>query len=694
MRRLIAVAVMTTALTPFAVALAQAQNLELRRVVLSQGGVGYFEYEAEVTGNAELNLAVRLDQVDDVLKSIVVFDDRGGVGGVRLAGQEPLSEAFRDLPFAREALDSPIALLNALQGAEIRVAGPNPIAGRIVRVVQEETHQGERTATRHRVSVMGATGLQSFILEEATSVSFADAQLQAEIERALRAVAENRTRDRRNLTVIARGTERRLVRVGYVVEAPLWKTSYRLVVNNDPNVTRNRIQGWAVIENLTGTDWRNVDLSLVSGNPVTFRQALYRPFFVARPEVPVEVYGRVLPRVDDGVIGGVDRLRGGVADAAGEERNRQQVAASGRAMAAPPAQAMPRTMAEAAAPPQPQPAPATIAAPNAATATEAQEAATQVTFRFAQPISVSAGQTFVAPIIDRELPAQAVALYQGDTNPRNPLAAVRLANDGEVGLPPGVITLYERTEQGLAHVGDARMGPVAGGQSRLLSFAIDTKTQVVREIANAQNLARGSIASGVLRLTRIDRQTVTYRIAAPPREARAVMLEQPKPAGWRLVDPASGAEETPTAWRFTRRLAAGESATVTVVLERPREETLRLLDLQRPQLEAFARSTELSQAVRDAFVELGRLRATVDEKRADLEKLRAERQQIDQDQARIRQNMGTVPRESQLFRQYMERMTAQETRLDQLRVAQDAAERALQEATNTLSAAIQRLAVN
>jgi flagellar biosynthesis chaperone FliJ len=693
MRRLFAVAVMTTALTPFAVVIAQAQNLELRRVVLSQGGVGYFEYEAEVAGNAELNLAVRLDQVDDVLKSIVVFDDRGGVGGVRLAGQEPLSEAFRDLPFAREALDSPVTLLNALQGAEVRVTGPNPISGRIVRVVQEESHQGERTVMRNRVSVMGATGLQSFILEEAASVTFADPQLQAEIERALRAVAENRTRDRRNLTVIARGAERRLVRVGYVVEAPLWKTSYRLVVNNDPNVTRNRIQGWAVIENLTGTDWRNVDLSLVSGNPVTFRQALYRPFFVQRPEVPVEVYGRILPRVDDGVIGGAaagDRLRGGTADAR-EETNRQQIQASGRAMAAPSAQAMPRNLAEA---PPPPPAPSTMAAANAATATEAQEAATQVTFRFAQPINVSAGQTFVAPIIDRELPAQSVALYQPDTNPRNPLAAVRLANDGEVGLPPGVVTLYERTEQGLAHVGDARMGPVAGGQSRLLSFAIDTKTQVVREIANAQNLARGSIAGGVLRLTRIDRQTVTYRVTAPPREARAVMLEQTKPAGWRLVDPASGTEETPTAWRFTRRLNAGENATVTVVLERPREETLRLLDLQRPQLEAFARSTELTQAVRDAFVELGRLRATVDEKRGDLEKLRAERTQIEQDQARIRQNMGTVPRESQLFRQYMERMTTQETRLDQLRVAQDAAERALQEATNTLTAAIQRLAVN
>src|SRR5262249_42894433 len=100
----------------------------------------------------------------------------------------------------------------------------------------------------------------------------------------------------------------------------------------------------------------------------------------------------------------------------------------------------------------------------AATAVEAQEATTQITFRFPQPVSVPAGQTFVAPILDRDVPAQSIALYQADLNPRNPFAAVRLANDGDSGLPPGVLTLYERGESGLTYVGDARMGPVAGGQ--------------------------------------------------------------------------------------------------------------------------------------------------------------------------------------------------------------------------------------
>src|SRR5215472_8922322 len=100
---------------------AWAGDLALKRVMLSTGGVAYLEYEAEVDDDATLTLNVPLDQVDDVLKSIVVFDNKGGVGAASLPGRQPLAQLFNDLPFGPEALTSPAALLNALQGAEIRV---------------------------------------------------------------------------------------------------------------------------------------------------------------------------------------------------------------------------------------------------------------------------------------------------------------------------------------------------------------------------------------------------------------------------------------------------------------------------------------------------------------------------------------------------------------------------------------------
>ena len=94
---------------------AKAADLVLKRVVLSTGGVGYFEYEAAVEGDATLALDVPLDQVDDVLKSLVVYDAGGSAGEITLAGREPLAQSFVDLPFDRAALNSATDLLNALQ---------------------------------------------------------------------------------------------------------------------------------------------------------------------------------------------------------------------------------------------------------------------------------------------------------------------------------------------------------------------------------------------------------------------------------------------------------------------------------------------------------------------------------------------------------------------------------------------------
>src|SRR5579863_5277850 len=145
----------------------RAADLTLKRVVLSTGGVGYFEYEASVEGDAALTLEVPLDQVDDVLKSLVVYDAGGSAGEITLPGREPLTQSFVDLPFDRAALNSATDLLNALQGAEIRVAAPKAIAGRLVHV-DNETVQGPGgiALTRSRVSVMTDAGLTQFALQD------------------------------------------------------------------------------------------------------------------------------------------------------------------------------------------------------------------------------------------------------------------------------------------------------------------------------------------------------------------------------------------------------------------------------------------------------------------------------------------------------------------------------------------------
>jgi hypothetical protein len=197
-----------------------------------------------------------LDRVDDVLKSVVVYDSSGGLGSAHLPGREPVAQIFADLPFGAKALSSPVALLNALQGAEIRIGGSHPVTGRLLKVVPETARLGDQAVVeRNRLSVLTAIGLQQVVLEEADGIAFTDADLQAKVERALDAIAQRRAKDRRRVVLTARGSGKRLLRVGYVVAAPLWKSAYRLTLPQDPAKASAHLQGWAVLENMSGEDW-------------------------------------------------------------------------------------------------------------------------------------------------------------------------------------------------------------------------------------------------------------------------------------------------------------------------------------------------------------------------------------------------------------------------------------------------------
>lgn len=658
---------------------AWAGDLALKRVMLSTGGVAYLEYESTVDGDATLTLNVPLDQVDDVLKSIVVYDSKGGVGAASLPGRQPLAQLFNDLPFGPEALASPAALLNALQGAEIRVGASHPIAGKLLKVVAETARATDGTMTsRNRVSLLTAEGLQQFILEDADSVRFADAELQAKVDQALAEIASHRAKDRRAITLTTRGTGSRTLRVGYVVAAPLWKASFRLSLPAEAGTAH--LQGWAVLENMSGEDWAGIELTLLSGNPVSFRQAIYQAYYVSRPEVPVEVAGRILPRQDTGVV-------------AYSLADRAAKAATGASMARAPAAAPPPAavaqqmkalgLADSLAVEN-----ETLAA--AIDTAEAQESMTQVSFRIPEPVTIESGNSALVPLIDHEVPAERLSLLQPATGALHPLAAVKLTNDTASSLPPGVMTLYQQTPQGAAYLGDARLAGLPPGESRLLSYALDTKTKVLRDEDTTSVLTKGAIAEGVLHLTRTDRQTLRYTVAAPKTEGRRIIVEQPMSPGWTLVEPAG---KTAAAYRVAIDLKPGETQSLRFTLEHPREETFRVLDINDEELGVFVKDSSLAPPVRTALAEVARLRRVVADKKAVAERVDGAIAGITGDQSRIRANLERVDKESPLHKRYIEKLADEETRIEGLQADRTKAIDETRAAQAALEAYIAKLSI-
>ena len=394
----------------------------LRQVLLSTGGVGYLGFAATADADGRVRLTVPLTQVDDILKSLTVLAGDGTTRSVSLLGPTPQADLFRDVPFGEGDLVDLPTLLLSLRGAEVEVRGPATLRGRILTVAAEETVTGEARTVRHRLSLLGADGIHSVLLDSVEGLSFTDAALQLQVNLVLSRLGENRGRQERELEIDLKGSAGGTVGLGYLAEMPLWKASYRLVARTGDGL----LQGWAILENASGQDWRDVQVTLIAGSPRALRQALFASYFVQRPEVPVQE----------------------AAPGAGAQAARVMAMA-----AAPEAADAPADQAQLAAAPKLE-----TAAPRELTA--------QTLFPLPQPVTLAVGHTVMAPIVDRSLPIERVAVCRAAEGGDHPGAALRLRNTSGASLPAGLATLYEQLpDGGLTFLGDAPLPQLAPGRT-------------------------------------------------------------------------------------------------------------------------------------------------------------------------------------------------------------------------------------
>lgn len=654
--------VSAAALTLLIATSSQAAELKLTRVVLSNSGLGQFTHSGAVAPGVNVDLAVRLDQVDDVLKSLTIFDKAGAIGTVTLPGKAPLTELFKDLPFGPKALSSQSELLNALVGAEVELEGAVAAKGRVFRVEAENVALPNNggVVTRHRLTLFGDKGLVQAMLEDATALRFTDAKIQAQIARALSALAENEAKDRRRLTIGFAGAGEREAAIGYVVAAPIWKTAYRLVLS--PKGATARLQGWAVLENLTGGDWDNVDLTLVSGNPAAFHQPLYTALFADRIEIPVETTARLKPGTDTGEeTRDVDEPR-----KEAENVEEKASARSRRVDMATDSLKPVGAMTFAAAAPAPAAPPPDLA--SAANVAETEESSTQLLYQFPAKVSLPNGHTMMAPIIDREIAADRVWLYQPGVSDRHPLAAARLHNEGDAALPKGLVTAYETGADGNANfVGDARMPLLGKGSAKFVTFALDSKTDIRREDKGLSRITLGKAARGIMTLETRYRRTLRYEVTAPADDDRTIVVEEPRENGWSPTKEEAGVETTTTEFRKSILAPKGKTTSAKLELERVDSTSVQLAALD-PR-EMFVRLTGLQNAspsLKAALANLQPIVEAIDAAQARRSELAAERKKIGEDQNRIRENLRTVGAGSDLGHRYIDTLKAQEDRLAEI----------------------------
>ncbi|MBP0580820.1 DUF4139 domain-containing protein [Labrys sp. LIt4] len=638
---------------------AEAAELVLKRAVLGTGGVGYFEYAAEVTGKEMLTLRARLDQVDDILKSVLILDP-AGTGSATLPGKAGADETFASLPFAKSDLDSMPALIAALKGAEIKLSGPRKLEGRIASVQTETvTSKDGGTMTRTRVSVFSGAAIEQFILEEAEGLEFKDIRLGEQVETALKALRTAQDRSGRDISIQLAEGGKRTVRIGYVAEAPVWKAAYRLTLPK-ADEDKARLQGWVVLENMTGNPWKDVEVTLSSASPVTFRQALYDPYYVQRQTIAPPVSRTALPRTD----AGQQNLELKATAGGGSDQAMYDMAPTPAPAAAPIAPSARLRKNQAFLGQGGGAQEFRMAEPQEA-GSAAEENAAGASFTLSKLVSVGSGESLTIPFVDVKMPSQAVAWYQGGS--RNPWQALTLKNDGATSLPAGSATIYEAAEAGPLFSGEAQFPLLPTGDFRLIGFGADQKVLVDSEASSAKAITKIKVVDGTLQVESRLRQTTTYRVKNGAGELRHMVVEQPRVADWTLVEPkAEEATIAGQAYRIRFDVEAGQSRQYKVTLERPVVEAMAIADVTGERIQALMAAPDLDAETKARLATVAEAAKASDEAQAATSRLEEQRDGITQDQERIRENLKSAPQGSDLARLYSQKMLEQEKALDKL----------------------------
>ena len=585
----------------------------IRSVTLSSGGLAEIAREADVRDGGLITLDVPVEQVNDILKSLVVRDGAGSVKSLSLPGAMGPEEIFRKLPFNREDFASLSRLLGSVQGAKVEVtSGGKTLSGRVLGV---EERPGENGASEQILSLLDANGVSVLPLQLDTKVRFLNEDIAQKLTDAAVKTGDRMAEASRTISVHVNGSGKQKVFLTYVVPAPVWRTSYRLVRDKDGSA---RLQAWAILENETGEDWSDVQVTLTSGNPSTLRQELYEPLWRDRQEINIASPQQPTFRADEG--------------------------AAAPAPVAEAAQAM-RT---AAAPRMREDSLSYMAAPGQTAATVESDVASS----FALPglHSLAAGDTISIPIIDQEIPAEMVSTYRAGDGSEHPIAAIEIRNNSDVSLPAGILTIYD-AEQGYA--GDSALTAFPAGETRLARFATDNKVRILHDTKPARTVTEVKVADGVLTATVKSVETTTYSVTGAKDGPRTSLIEHPRKQGWTLTSDALDSE-TQSDYRLKTRLDQGQTASVLATEEQINAERYALVDAD-PQL-LLDWSSSATPETSKKLEELARARRAQDDARRSLEKILSKIEQISEEQARIRENIAAVPDNSDLQNRYLSMM--------------------------------------
>ncbi|ADO75377.1 hypothetical protein [Stigmatella aurantiaca] len=640
--------------------------LPIRRVVLYKHGVGYFERKGKVSGNEALNLDFKARDMNDVLKSMTVLDLSGGsVSAVSYDSTKPLDQLLQEATIRIPESGSLTALLGQIKGARVRVrvGGKEPVEGIIVGLESLAVVEGKTSVMRPFLSLLVVGSLRTFDLLEISELEFLDDAVRKDLEFYLATVLSSYKKDSKRMSILTSGTGERELFVSYVVEAPVWKTSYRILLDE---LKPPLLQGWALVDNTGDEDWVSVDLALIAGLPVSFVHDLYNPRYMKRPVVQVRTEAAAAPVIPEEAYGAAEGGDGG-------EMEKAFFAPPAPAPAAAPMRAMVSSvggmvrkgggrMREA-------------AEKSLEVKTLTKEVGDLFEYRVDHPVTVHRNQSALVPILQRPFEGRRVLLYNRTTREKNPMACIEMKNTAGLTLEGGPVTVMEAD----TYVGEAMLDTMKPDDKRFVPYAVELSCVVsVEDRVEDGPVFRAVVSRGVLSVEYYHLRRTRYFVRNKAPRPAAFFLEHPR-TGWELRETPEPAETTEGFWRFKLELAAGATPELTVTERSRGIRQYAFTSINLEEVSFFLSSHYIDSGLAESLREIIALRDRVTTLAQEAQQLAEEREQVFKDQERIRSNIDSLKTgasQRDLADRFVTKLSEQENRLDAI---SDALERLTEE---------------
>jgi hypothetical protein len=664
--------------------------LPIHRVILYSNGMVYIERRGVVSENAEINLSFKQSQVDDVLKSLIVLDlGRGRLGAVSYNSSVPAAARTAEIPFNIESSTDDdsgglAGVLSQLQGAKVLVTTSRGTTnGSILNVekrqIRKKNKEEEETSLPLSYSLVVASEageISSFDLAEIRSIKLLDEETRRDVKEFASATASARRRDAKTINIISEGSGQRQMIVSYTISAPIWKTTYRVVLDNED---KPFFQGWAIVDNISEEDWKNVELSLVSGSPISFIQPIQNPLYRHRPVIEIPEDLNLEPQIYDPTVGrgeGYGYGSGiGTGSGSGYGGGRGAIQTPSRVDD----EVVQTSISE------------LLMSENSGvqTAAKGAEFGDLFEYRIEQPVTVMRNRSALIPIVQTKMEGERVSIYNESVKTDRPMSGMLLNNTSSLTLEAGSMTVLDQN----AYAGEALMERLKPKEKRLISFAVDLGTLVTiknEEFREPARLVKATGGAFQVHYFKSDKRI--YSFTNQTNHSKIVFIEHPIREKWILSkETQKPFDVTQNYYRFRIELKPFENKTFAVAEKQPLMDSYKISALSFQDLDLFLTRRYIDEATKQKLARLIDLRTHVAQIEIKLKHLDEEEKSIAEDQSRLRENIEALtktPEAKQLINRYIAKANEQETRIEAINKERQTLKTERSRLENELAAAI------